>query len=68
MPRSLKTAWTSEEIEKLKHLAAIGASPTRIIAALKRPWNGIRSRANMLGIELPKIRDMRTRMRELASK
>ncbi len=29
MPRSLKTAWTAEEIEKLKYFAAIGASPTR---------------------------------------
>lgn len=55
---------TNEQIEKLKHLAAAGASPARIAAALNRPVAGVRARARLLGIDLPTLREIRAKLRE----
>lgn len=64
MPRIIKTSWTDTETEKLRRLAASGASPIRIAAAVNRPLAGVRSMARKLGIKLLTVHELRARLRE----
>jgi hypothetical protein len=58
----LISLWTPEHDEKLKALAAQGASAVRAAASLKRSISGVRLRARKLGVELPGVREIRKKM------
>lgn len=62
--RNIKNIWTDEQIERLKDLAASGASAFRIAAALNRSIVGVRSQAKKLGIDLPTLREIRAKTRD----
>jgi GcrA cell cycle regulator len=51
--RRLNLHWTPEDDERLKELAAQGASILRAAAALKRSQTVVRQRARKLGCPLP---------------
>lgn len=61
----IKANWSEAEEERLKMLAASGASAIRIAAALNRPMNGIRTKARQLGVRLPTVRQLRAKVREM---
>lgn len=46
-------AWTKEDDERIRELAAKGASAVRIAGALNRKIQPIRTRARFLGCALP---------------
>lgn len=51
--------WTQEDIDKLKDLAAKGASALRCAAALKRNQASVKKQARSLGIVLQGVREVR---------
>ena len=55
--------WSEADIDRLRMLAAAGASPIKCAAALKRNVQAIRRQAGRLGIQLPTLRDQRKRQR-----
>ena len=61
----IKANWSEAEEERLKTLAASGASAIRIAAALNRPMNGIRTKARQLGVKLKTVRQLRAELREI---
>lgn len=67
MPRTLKTSWTDNQIARLKELAAAGASPIKVAAAVNRPIATVRAKARELGIELRTIGEIRAKMRKAES-
>jgi hypothetical protein len=44
--------WSSEEVRRLKELAATGVAPESIASALRRTESAIRNKAGMHGISL----------------
>ena len=64
MSRAIKTSWTPDQVARLKELAAAGASPIRIAAALNRPIAGVRAGARELGIEIRTVKAIRAKMKE----
>lgn len=52
-------AWTKDEDDRLRELAARGASALRIAAALSKKTQNVRARARFLGCRLPSILDQR---------
>lgn len=58
----LTSPWTPEQDERLKALAAQGASAIRAAAALKRPVSSVKVRARKLGIDLPGVRAIRKKL------
>jgi hypothetical protein len=61
----LTSPWTPEQDERLKVLAAQGATATRAAAALKRPILSVRVRARKLGVPLLGPRALRAKFRAL---
>jgi GcrA cell cycle regulator len=60
--RLLKSPWTEEDNERLKRLAAEGASALRVAAALKRKVSVVRQHARQIGLTLPSIRETRKKL------
>ncbi|WP_398477713.1 hypothetical protein [Tardiphaga sp.] len=56
--------WSEADIERLRVMAAAGASPIKCAAALRRNVQAIRRQASRLGIHLPTLREQRKRLRE----
>lgn len=56
--------WSEADIERLRKMAAAGASPIKCAAALRRNVQAIRRQASRLGIQLPTLREQRKRQRE----
>jgi GcrA cell cycle regulator len=54
--RRILEPWTSQDDERLKALAAQGASAIRAAAALRRREATVRSRAKKLGCPFPRVR------------
>jgi GcrA cell cycle regulator len=54
--------WTPEQDERLRQLAAQGATALRAAAALKRPLTSVRIRARKLGLSLPGVREVRRKL------
>jgi hypothetical protein len=61
-----KRVWTPEEIEKLKNMAAAGASAVRVSLALKRPINAVKDRARDEGVPFPHDKDFMKAQRAIA--
>ncbi len=61
----LISPWTPEQDDRLKVLAAQGASAIRAAAALKRPVSSVRARARKLGVSLLGLRALRAKSRAL---
>lgn len=61
--RLIKSSWKPAEIERLRELAAAGATPFRIAAALNRSILSVRSRARLLGIDIRTITEFRKTIR-----
>lgn len=57
--------WTEAEIEKLRAMAAAGASPIKCAAAMRRNVVAVRRQASRLGIAMPSVRAARKRQREI---
>ena len=51
--------WTQEQDDRLRDLAAAGASAPRIAAALNRKIQIVRRRARELGYHVPTVREQR---------
>ncbi|QUS40674.1 hypothetical protein RPMA_18930 [Tardiphaga alba] len=60
--------WTDEEIEKLKALAAQGASALRCSAALNRSSSSVTKTASKLGVELRGVRAVKADYRQEVEK
>ena len=60
--RLLKSPRTEEDNERLKRLAAEGASAFRVAAALKRKVSVVRKHARQIGVTLPSIRETRKKL------
>ena len=60
--RLIKSPWTEEDNERLKRLAAEGASAFRAAAALKRKVSVVRKHARQIGLTLPSIRETRKKL------
>jgi hypothetical protein len=60
--RLLKSPWTEEDNERLKRLAAEGASAFRVAAALKRKVSVVRRHAKLIGLTLPSVRETRKKL------
>ncbi len=58
----LVRAWTADDLEKLKQMAATGASPMRCGAALKRTAASVRVKARELGTPFRSQREVRKLM------
>jgi hypothetical protein len=52
-------AWTKENDERLREMAAKGASAMRIAASLNKKMQNVRARARVLGCALPTISEQR---------
>jgi hypothetical protein len=63
--RPLTSPWTPELEEKLKLLAAQGATETRAAAALKRPLSTVRLKARKLGLSILGARALKAKYRKL---
>jgi hypothetical protein len=62
--RPIIQRWTPEDDERLKALAAQGASSVKAAAALKRRQSIVRERANKLGCPLPTLKASRQKWAE----
>lgn len=51
--------WKGEDDDMLRGMVRLGASATRIAAALNRKIHAVRSRARFLGYPLPSVSDQR---------
>jgi hypothetical protein len=58
----IKSLWTEEDNQRLKRLAAEGASAFRMAAALKRKVSVVRRHARKIGLTLPSIRENRKKL------
>lgn len=56
--------WKSEDDDMLRGMVRLGASATRIAAALNRKIHAVRSRARVLECHLPSIADQRKIMQK----
>lgn len=56
--------WSDADVERLRVMAAAGASPIKCAAALRRNVQAIRRQAGRLGIRLPTLREQRKRLRD----
>jgi hypothetical protein len=57
--------WRSEDDDRLREMAAKGASAARIAGALNRKIQAVRTRARFLGYALPTISEQREDMLSL---
>jgi hypothetical protein len=48
-------SWTDEEVQKLRDMAAKGASPERIGIAIKRTTRTVKLKARQFGIRFPRV-------------
>jgi hypothetical protein len=55
--------WTAEEIQKLKRLRELGASPSRAAMALKSNKGAVKAKAREIGIPFPNWRTQRSKQR-----
>jgi hypothetical protein len=58
-------AWTEEEIDKLKVLAASGASALRVAAVLNRAVAAVKQKARNLNIPFPAEHQLRAKRRQI---
>jgi hypothetical protein len=56
--------WTKEDDDRIREMAAKGASTMRIAVAIKRKASAVRLRARILGCPLPTLLDRRRIMRQ----
>jgi hypothetical protein len=64
----LTRPWTDEDIERMKELAAGGASLVRAAAVLKRSMISVRTMARKHGTPFPSLREARQRYTEARDK
>lgn len=57
MRRKLLTAWTPEQDEKLREMAAAGAAALQIALKVRHSTMSVRKRAKSLGVELRKAKE-----------
>ena len=57
--------WTKEDDDRIREMAAKGASAMRIAVAIKRKASAVRVRAHVLGCPLPTLLDRRRIMRQM---
>jgi hypothetical protein len=55
----MSKVWTKEEDERLREMAAKGASAVRIAGALNRKIQQVQARARILGCGLPSVSEQR---------
>jgi hypothetical protein len=60
--KPIKKPWTDEENERLRRLAAEGASATRAAAALNRKIKSVTLQATKLGVKFPSVREQRSKI------
>lgn len=63
----ITVAWTPEQDERLRLLAAQGASAVKAAGALNRKMSAVQVRARKLGLSLAGVRESRRKLRELKS-
>ena len=60
--KPLRKPWTDEDNERLKKLAADGATAARVAASLNRKIVNIRIQARKLGVQFPTLREQRKKL------
>jgi hypothetical protein len=64
MAKTLIRVWTDDEIDRLKKLAAQGATLMRAAAALRRGNSSVQKKARELGLQFPGLRAVRDGLRK----
>jgi len=62
----MKKVWTKEQDDRLREMAAKGASAARIAGALNRKIQPVQTRARFLGCTLPSVLDQRKMLKSTA--
>lgn len=57
-------SWTPEQIDKLKALAASGASMIRIQVVVKKRSSSVLRKARELGLQVRTVREIRAKIRD----
>jgi hypothetical protein len=55
----MSKVWTKEQDDRLREMAAKGASAARIAGALNRKIQQVQARARILGCDLPSVSEQR---------